>query len=104
MIPVNTPPDHEHVYHAFRTPGSEAVADFQGPFGGRSVSIDKWVKWTIERIDTVQSDDNVATVLAHPACQWLADGLDSFEDLVISVSGKEAKTMRNLTSNTATYV
>ena len=104
MIPVNTPPDHEHMYHAFRTPGSEAVADFQGPFGGRSVSVEEWLEWTIERIDTVQSDGNVATVLAHPACQWLADGLDSFEDLVISVSGKEAKTMRNLTSNTATYV
>jgi hypothetical protein len=86
IVPVNTPPDHEHVYHAFRTPGSEAVAGFQGPFGGRSVSIEKWVEWTIERIDAVHSDDSVATVLAHPACQWLADGLDSFERLITSIA------------------
>ena len=86
MVPVNTQPDHEHVYRAFRTPGSEAVAGFQGPFGGKSVSIEEWVEWTIERIDTVQSDGSVATVLAHPACQWLADGLDSFERLITSIA------------------
>jgi peptidoglycan/xylan/chitin deacetylase (PgdA/CDA1 family) len=104
VVPVNTPPDHEHVYHAFRTPGSETVVGFQGPFGGRSVPIEEWVEWTVERIEAVRSDGSVATVLAHPACQWLADRFNSFEDLVIAVSDKEVTTMCESTSNAATYV
>lgn len=81
VVPVNTPPDHEHVYHAFRTPGSEAVASFEGPFGSESVAVEQWVDWVLDRVKTVRADGGVATVLAHPACLWLADEFDAFERL-----------------------
>lgn len=86
VVPVNTPPDHEHVYHAFRTPGSEAVQQFDGPFGEGSVPVDEWVEWVLERVEALRADGEVATVLAHPACLWVADKFRIFERLVLSVA------------------
>jgi hypothetical protein len=94
VVPVNTPPDHEHVFHAFRTPGSEAVEQFFGPFGGNSVSVDEWVTWVLDRIETVCSDDQVATVLAHPACLFLSDELVAFERLLQAIDNSGAPTVQ----------
>lgn len=101
VVPVNTPPDHEHVYHAFRTPGSAAVADFEGPFGGESVSPDAWVDWVTERVEAVTAEGGVATVLAHPACMRLADGFEAFERLCEVLSAYETVRMSEVAATTA---
>ena len=80
VIPVNTPPDHEHIYHAFRTPESDAIEEFEGPFGGESVDAGEWIGWVGDYIETV--DHEVMTVLAHPACMWLADEFEAFEEML----------------------
>jgi len=97
VVPVNTPPDHEHVYHAFRTPGSEAVEDFNGPFGGKSVDADEWVEWVGERIKAVGKDE-IVTILAHPACMWLADEFEAFEEILQSIEewGDTAKSITTI--------
>ncbi|MFC5971141.1 hypothetical protein ACFPYI_07325 [Halomarina salina] len=77
VLPINTPPDHDHVYHSFRTPAFVAESDFEGPFGADAVSPDEWVDWVLECVDNVET----ATVLAHPACMQLADGFEAFEAL-----------------------
>lgn len=79
VVPVNTPPDHEHVYHAFRTPVFVAESDFEGPFGTESVEPGEWGEWVLDGVDEVVDDGGVATVLAHPACMALADGFETFE-------------------------
>lgn len=89
IVPVNTPPDHEHVYHAFRTPEFVADSGFEGPFGRESVTIDAWVDWTLDTAEDLLTDSGVATVLAHPACMDLADDLDGFERLCREVSDHE---------------
>ncbi|PSP72832.1 hypothetical protein BRC86_11430 [Halobacteriales archaeon QS_3_64_16] len=81
VVPINTPPDHEHVYHAFRTPEFVAEDGFEGPFGSESVAVETWVEWVIESVDRHASRGEAATVLAHPACMALADGMGTFEDL-----------------------
>jgi hypothetical protein len=86
VVPINTPPDHEHVYHAFRTPEFVSEADFEGPFGTESQEVDAWVGWVEECIGEVQERGDVATVLAHPSCMWLADELDGFESLVEEIA------------------
>ena len=86
VVPVNTPPDHEHVYHAFRTPESEAVDRFHGPFGGESVSVEEWIEWVLDQCETIRNLGGVATVLAHPACLQLADALETFRSLCESLS------------------
>ncbi len=78
IVPVNTPPDHEHVYHAFRTPEFVERSGFQGPFGADSHQIGRWGR---QVADAVSSTDDVSTVLAHPACMKLADSFDTFEQL-----------------------
>jgi len=79
VVPVNTPPDHEHIYHAFRTPEFVADDDFNGPFGTESYQIGKWLTWLSEHIDHQLTTDEPATVLAHPACMALTDDFTTFE-------------------------
>ena len=81
VVPVNTPPDHEHVYHAFRTPEFVADDEFSGPFGDESYPAAEWLDWVIDEIEDRTAAGMPATVLAHPACMALADGLDAFEEL-----------------------
>ena len=81
VVPINTPPDHEHVYHAFRTPEFVAGDDFSGPFGTESREPSEWVDWVLDHVERRCEAGGVATVLAHPACMELADGLAAFEEL-----------------------
>ena len=92
VVPINTPPDHEHVYHAFRTPEFVAESDFEGPFGADVVTADEWAERVKGRIDS-RSDDDVSTVLAHPACMQLADGFNAFESLCQRVGRLECITL-----------
>lgn len=96
-VPVNTPPDHEHVYHAFRRPGSDSVRRFEGPFGGESVEPDKWVQWVIDQAESVQHSTEAVTILAHPSCLWLANEFESFERLCEWISEHEPSLMRDVT-------
>lgn len=86
VVPVNTPPDHEHVYHAFRTPAFVERSDVSGPFGDESVAPDEWLEWVCDRVESVRADGGVATVLAHPSCMQLADEFGAFERLVERVA------------------
>lgn len=81
VVPINTPPDHEHVYHAFRTPEFVAENDFEGPFGHESGNIEEWVGWILDSIKTAVESDTPGTVLAHPSCMSLIDDLDRFKSL-----------------------
>lgn len=81
VVPINTPPDHEHVYHAFRTREFVAGSDFEGPFGSESVPVDAWVEWVCETVADHRAAGRPATILAHPSCLWLADEFDAFERL-----------------------
>ena len=86
VVPINTPPDHEHVYHAFRTPESVPDSDFTGPFGDESCEVDAWGDWVLAAVDDSNQVGTAATVLAHPACMRLADGFDAFDRLCRSVA------------------
>lgn len=91
VVPVNTPPDHEHVYHSFRTPEFVSKGDFEGPFGNSSYKPNEWLNWVFESIQRWNEENEIATVLAHPACMELADGLTTFEKLC-STAGQTYET------------
>jgi hypothetical protein len=86
VVPINTPPDHEHVYHAFRTEEFVAEGDFEGPFGTESRDVTDWTNWVVEAIEDVVSVGEPATALAHPSCMDIADSLASFERLCVYVA------------------
>jgi hypothetical protein len=85
VVPINTPPDHEHVYHAFRTPDFVAEDGFAGPFGDESFEPDAWVDWVLEYVSDRRGVGELATVLAHPACMKLADDFAAFTQLCASI-------------------
>lgn len=85
-VPINAPPDHEHVYHSFRTPEFVEQVSFSGPFGSESSSVESWCDTVLKTVEERRGDDSVTTVLAHPSCMTLADGLDSFTRLVKHIS------------------
>lgn len=96
VVPVNTPPDHEHVYHAFRNPEFVAESDFEGPFGDESVQPSEWLDWVVDRLEPHVEARRVATVLAHPACMRLADGFDTFDALCDHVSAHTTSTVSSV--------
>jgi hypothetical protein len=88
VVPINTPPDHEHIYHAFRTPEFVVDSDFDGPFGTESREVGAWCDWVLdcaaERVDA----NTPATILAHPACMKLSDEFEAFQRLCERVSAE----------------
>ncbi|WP_254546357.1 polysaccharide deacetylase family protein [Halomarina pelagica] len=96
VVPVNTPPDHEHVYHAFRTPAFVEEDGFEGPFGTESVHPDEWVEWVLDAVAEHREAGRTATVLAHPACMRLADEMAAFDRLCDGLSAYEAVTVREV--------
>lgn len=95
-VPINAPPDHEHVYHSFRTPEFVEQASFSGPFGSDSFPVEDWCDWVLETIDT--NRDTVTTVLAHPSCMTLADELDTFTRLIKRISSLDTVQMCDIDS------
>jgi hypothetical protein len=87
-IPINTPPDHEHVYHAFRTPEFVKQSDFEGPFGSESYEVAEWEELVREYIRSAVEKAEPATILAHPSCMQLADGLEAFEQLCAHIADR----------------
>ncbi|MFC7213388.1 polysaccharide deacetylase family protein [Saliphagus sp. GCM10025334] len=81
IVPVNTPPDHEHIYHAFRTPEFVANDSFSGPFGEESYEPSTWCRKVLISLEELATSGREATVLAHPACMLLADSFTIFEQL-----------------------
>ncbi|OSP10598.1 hypothetical protein B9H04_02430 [Halorubrum ezzemoulense DSM 17463] len=81
MVPINTPPDHDHIYHSFRTSEYVAANDFNGPFGSEAREADAWLDWVLSCVADHVNENCPATVLAHPACMNIADEFDAFERL-----------------------
>lgn len=96
VVPINTPPDHDHVFHAFRTPEFVDESDFEGPFGAEAFPVAEWCDWVLDHVATRVEEGEPATILAHPACLALADGLATFERLCEELAAYETVPMRAL--------
>jgi hypothetical protein len=73
-LPINTLPDHEHVFHGDLT--SETV-------GTRSevYTPDAWCDLVCDQVASLVEAGGTATILAHPLCMKVADDWSSFERL-----------------------
>ncbi len=81
--PMNTIPDHDHLYHAHRTEAYVEEANRKGygadQFGAVSYTIGDWADLVIDQALAIDRKGGVATILAHPLCMHLADGFSVFE-------------------------
>lgn len=73
VLPLNTTPDHENLYHGDRTP--ETVP------GAASLHPGQWLARVLEEVEGIVAAGGTATVLAHPLCMKVADDWKTFETL-----------------------
>ena len=76
VLPINTLPDHEHLYHGMRTPELVTV-EGRGP----SYPPDLWCDKVKAQVEAVIRAGGIATVLAHPICMKIADDWATFRQL-----------------------
>jgi hypothetical protein len=76
VLPMNTLPDHEHVFHGDLTP------EELGPDSGRTVyPPEEWCDRVCEQTARVVEAGGTATILAHPLCMKVADDWASYDRL-----------------------
>lgn len=81
VLPINTTPDHERVFHGGQTP------DSVGERRARFMTIDQWCDEVVDQAERIAGAGGVATILAHPICMQVADDWRSFERLCGRLSG-----------------
>jgi hypothetical protein len=81
ILPINTTPDHEHLYHGDQT--LETV-----PAEGRPQYNDShgWRESVSRQAELIVARGGVATILAHPLCMKVVDDWRTFERLCASLS------------------
>jgi peptidoglycan/xylan/chitin deacetylase (PgdA/CDA1 family) len=75
VLPMNTTPDHESVYHGDQTPDSVPASR------GVLLDADQWLDTVARQVDAAVAAGGVATILAHPLCMRVLDRWQTFERL-----------------------
>lgn len=75
-VPMNVLPDHEHVLHGKYQHGKTRPDRLT-----RRVTIVEWADLVKSSIRGICEQGGTATVLAHPLCMEVADGMVVFEEL-----------------------
>jgi hypothetical protein len=79
VLPMNTLPDHENLYHGDRTP--ETLGETP------SLTADEWKRRVTNGVDAALARGGVATILAHPLCMKVVDGWRTFDALCSELAG-----------------
>lgn len=92
-FPINVIPDHEHIYHAERTP--EWVArwrrryDWSDDWGSGSYFPDDWARIAIEDLDRNAEAGIVSNVILHPITMYLCDKFSPMRTVLEHLRGWE---------------
>ena len=88
--PLNIIPDHEHLYHAERTP--EWVENWvkrynwSDDYGSKSYYIDEWLEIMLAEIQNRESHGINSHILIHPITLYLCNGFDALEKIIDCIS------------------
>lgn len=86
-LPINTLIDHNHIFHAYRSPAYVAKEKWTGDdFGNQSYNIEEWGILVQNQIRNIVERKGIATILAHPICMYLSDKFKTFEALCKFIS------------------
>jgi peptidoglycan/xylan/chitin deacetylase (PgdA/CDA1 family) len=80
VLPVNTLPDHENMYHGDRTVATLGAVPALDPSA--------WCASVLEDVELVVAQGGVATILAHPMCMKVVDDWATFEVLCEGLAGR----------------
>lgn len=76
VLPMNTLPDHEHVFHGDLTPEVAQASSRSEVYPAA-----EWLERVCRQTESIVSAGGVATILAHPLCMKVADEWATFEQL-----------------------
>ena len=99
-FPLNIIPDHEHLYHAERTP--EWVADWierydwSDDYGSDSYFVDEWTDIVLEGLKHRESLGIVSNMIIHPITLYLCDRFRSLNRILDYISQCETCHMSEL--------
>jgi peptidoglycan/xylan/chitin deacetylase (PgdA/CDA1 family) len=85
-LPINVIPDHEHLYHAERTP--EWVDwwinryNWSDDFGPRSYPIEEWTGIVLDQLRRHERDGVLSNMIIHPITMYLCDRFKSFQKIL----------------------
>ena len=81
ILPINTTPDHEHLYHGDQTVDAVPVARRPQYYDSHA-----WREDVVRQAESIVARGGVATILAHPLCMKVVDDWRTFERLCSSLS------------------
>lgn len=99
-LPLNIIPDHEHLYHAERTP--EWVAawvkryKWSDDYGPDSYHVEEWTDLVLAGLKRREDESILSNMIIHPITLYLADGLKSFERIVDYLSSRQTVFMSEI--------
>lgn len=96
-FPLNIIPDHEHLYHAERTP--EWVAQWvkryhwSDDFGSESYDIQTWTDMVLAQLQAHEAQGRISNLILHPITMYLCDRFASAERILAYLSTRPQVTM-----------
>jgi peptidoglycan/xylan/chitin deacetylase (PgdA/CDA1 family) len=76
--PINVIMDHDHIYHAHRTPEyvdrQKANWSLTRDPTRESYLVEEWGEMVVRQVSAIEARGGLATVLMHPLCMFVADG------------------------------
>ncbi|PIN99959.1 hypothetical protein COT72_03945 [archaeon CG10_big_fil_rev_8_21_14_0_10_43_11] len=99
ILPINVLPDHEHLYHGFRT--KTVVTNFlktgwTDSFTNKSFSGDQWLKQVKEQIRENEKQGIVSTLIVHPQCMYNLNKFSTFKQLCKTLKGYGTSNARDI--------
>ena len=91
-FPLNVIPDHEHLYHAERTP--EWVErwvkryNWSDDFGPESYPVEEWTDIVLDNLRANEERGAVSNMIIHPITLYLCDGFRSFRRILDVLSSR----------------
>lgn len=81
-LPINIMPDHDHIYHAGLTPDNTVDYSLRrSKFPSKLYQPHRWFEIIQRQIQTVVNRGGIATLLVHPACMYIIDKFNIYEEL-----------------------
>ena len=99
-FPINVIPDHEHLYHAERTP--EWVDwwikryNWSDDFGSQSYYIEEWTEIVLDCMKKNEERGAISNLIIHPITMYLCDGFKSLERILDYIQSRPNVHMEEL--------
>lgn len=91
-VPINVLPDHEHLYHAERTPewvrAWVARYHWSDDFGPASYAIGEWTERVLQGLADNEARGALSTMIVHPITMYLADRFQSFSRILALLASR----------------